>query len=99
VFTQRHEIRVKPGQMPRAVELLQQMFKASGKSPRIYASLTGTFNTVAFEVDYEDLADWASQASWPHPPQDPSPEEKAGWDEYFAIEVHGGEGAIWFRIA
>jgi len=96
MFTFRSEITVVPGKMPEMVEAWQQFIKGSKFPCRLYAAVTGRFNVVAVEADMEHLSDlepWA--ATWPNP----SPDIDPTFAKYLSVEVNGGGGALWLKLA
>ena len=55
MIVERRQIRVKPGCVGEAIEVLQEMWKLVDPPPhRIYRGITGPFDTIYQELEFED---------------------------------------------
>lgn len=85
MIVERHQFRVKLGCEDEAIELMQEMWKLIDPIPyRIYRGITGPFDTVYQELEFED---WGQRQKWW---ADTGPKIAPLMDKWIALAETGG---------
>lgn len=90
MIVQRMTIKVKPGHMEDVLALLKEDRKQMGRNHRLYEIDLGTFNQVAIELEFEDMA--AREKLWTEWGARP---ETAAFMEKWLEWTKGGTNEIW----
>lgn len=90
----RRTFHIQPGEMPKALDLLREIGpKINFPGPcRVYYTLTGDFNQIVIEYEFEDLA--AYEAFWEYWTDTHATEFMPRWH---AISVPGGSNELYHK--